>query len=172
METLPTVQIHTFVNSETGRILLNEAAYRLVCENAPEEVAFYVETRNRYLANPEEFTQPSRGEDEVLGMGEVTTVKTFTKIVFPVIAPILKYLVGVVTEAFQEELGEEAVKWVRGLFCQKAKPEPIFSQDELEVIVATIENLATTEADRLGLEVVQVRTISDALIARLALAKK
>ncbi len=160
------------VDTQKGRSLLNEVAYRLVCENAPEELPIYVETRDQYLANPEGFTQPSKGEDEVLGIGEVTAVKTFTKMVFPVIAPILKYLVETVAEAFQEELGEEAVEWVRGLFSTKAQPQPIFSQDELEVIIATIENIATTEAERLGLEANQVLIVRDALITRLVLAKK
>jgi hypothetical protein len=162
----------TLVDSHKGRILLNEAAYRLISENAPEELPIYVETRDHYLANPEGFTQQKVDEDEVLGIGEVAAVKTFTKVVFPIIGPMLEYLVEKVTEAFQEELGEEAVEWVRGLFSPKVQPQPIFSQYELDVIVATIDNIANTEAKRLGLEANQVLTVRDAVITKLVLAKK
>jgi hypothetical protein len=162
--------IDNLTDTQAGRMLLNEAAYQLVIENAPEELPIYVETRDRYLANPEGFTRSSKSEDEVLGIGEVIAVEAFTAIVFPVIAPILKYLVEKVAEAFQEELGKEAVQWVRGLFAQPSSPKPLFTQDKLEVIAATIRDLAATEAERLGLETGQAGTISDALIARLALA--
>ena len=160
------------VDSQKGRILLNEAAYRLISENAPEELPIYVETRDRYLANPEGFTQQNVDEDEVLGIGEVAAVKTFAKVVFPIIAPMLKYLVEKVTEVFEEEVGEKAVKWVRELFSPKVQPQPIFTQDDLGVIIATLNHIAATESGRLNLESNQVLAVRDAVIAKLVLAKK
>lgn len=154
------------------KVLLNEAAYRLVSDLAPEEIPIYVETRDQYFADPAGFVQPSQGEDEVLGIGEVFAVKTITKVVFPVLKPILTYLLDAVTETVQEELGEEASTWVKKLFTRDQPPQPIFSQTELEVIAATIRDIAVSEADRLRLDSTQARTVSDAVIARLALAKQ
>ena len=154
------------------KVLLNEAAYRLVSEIAPEEIPIYVEVRNEYFADPEGFVRPSQGDDEVLGIGEVIAIKTITKIVFPILNPILSYLLNAVTETVQEELGEEASNWIKTLFTPEQPPQPIFDQAELEVIAATINEIATTEAARLGLEPQQAQTVSDAVIARLALAKQ
>lgn len=157
---------------EDNKALLNEAAYRLVSELAPEEIPVYVETRDQYFADPEEFVRASQGEDDVLGIGEVFAVKTIIKIVFPILSPILTYPLNAVTETVQEELGEEASTWVKQLFSPDQPPQPIFNQAELEVIAATIRDIASTEADRLQLDPLQARTVSDAVIARLALAKQ
>jgi hypothetical protein len=156
---------------EAHKPLLNEAAYRLVSELAPEEIPVYVDIRNQYFANPEEFIQSSTGDDEVLGIGEVVAVKTITKVVLPLLTPILNYLLDVVTETAQEELGDEAAAWIKRLFTPDQPPQPIFEQAELEIIAATIQDLASSEADRLGLDAHQAQTVSDAVIARLALAK-
>lgn len=160
------------MSMENNKALLNEAAYRLVSEIAPEEIPIYVETRDQYFADPDGFLQPSQGEDEVLGIGEVFAVKTVTKVVFPILAPILSHLSNAVTETVQDELGEEASTWIKKLFTPDQPPQPIFDQAELEVIAATIHDIAITEADRLRLDPQQARTVSDAVIARLALAKQ
>ncbi|MBE9141286.1 hypothetical protein IQ254_29540 [Nodosilinea sp. LEGE 07088] len=157
---------------ETNKALLNEAAYRIVSEIAPEEIPVYVETRDRYFADPDEFMQASSDDDEVLGIGEVFAVKTLTKVVFPLLTPILNYLLQAVTETVQEELGEEASTWVKQLFTPDQPPQPIFTQAELAVIAATIRDIAATEADRLRLDPDQASTVSDAVIARLALAQQ
>ncbi len=160
------------IDTQTGKVLLNEVAYRIISDQAPEELPIYVETRDKYLSDPDSFTQSSRSKDEVLGIGEVVVVTTFTKVVFPIISPILQFLLEKFTEAFQAELGEEAVSWVKKLFDPQPVPQPIFTQSELEVIAFTIQDIAAKEAKRLGLEEHQARTVSDAVIARLALAKK
>jgi hypothetical protein len=157
---------------ETNKALLNQAAYRLVSELAPEEIPIYVETRDRYFADPEGFGQSSPGDDEVLGIGEVFAIKTLSKVVFPILTPILNHLLTAVTETVQDELGEEASTWVKQLFTPEQLPQSIFNQAELEVIAATIRDIAATEADRLRLDPDQASTVSDAVIARLALAKQ
>jgi hypothetical protein len=40
---------------------MNEAAYAIIRENAPQELALYVNTRDRYFADPDNFlTVPER----------------------------------------------------------------------------------------------------------------
>jgi len=97
-------------------------------------------------------------------------VTTLTKVVFPILTPILSYVLDKVAEALQEEGSERASEWVRSLF-KDTKPKPVFTQAQLEVIALTIQDIATTEADRLELKPLQARTVSDSVIARLALAK-
>jgi hypothetical protein len=158
-------------DTQAGKGLLNAVAYRLVVEQAPEELPIYIETRDQFLADPEGLIRPSQSADEVLGIGEVTIVKTFTRVLFPILTPMLQFLLVKVTEAFQEELGEEAVDWVKKLFDPKQPPQPIFTQTELEVIATTLQQIAQSEAKRLGLEEHQAYAVRDALITRLALAK-
>lgn len=62
-------------DTQEGKELLNEVAYKFVSEQAPEELPLYVENRNKYLADPEFFPRSSQGEDEVLAFGEVTVIK-------------------------------------------------------------------------------------------------
>lgn len=176
----------TLIETHTGKVLLNEAAYNLIRDNAPQELPLYVEARDRYLANPEQYGHIRKGEDEVLGIGEVAVVKTLTKIIFPVIAPILQYLVKVMAETFQEELGEEASEWVRSLFSSEKKPQPILEQVDLDMITNKIEEIAIAESLNLGIirkseagtvdkndeNYHKVRLISNAISLRLALAKK
>lgn len=165
-------QLENLTSTQRGLMLLNEVAYQLVVETAPEELPLYVETRDRFLADPEGFTRSSQSTDEVLGIGEVAVITTFTAVVLPVVASVLNYVVEQVMEALQDELSEEAVQWVRGLFSQSVAPKPIFTQEQLDVIATTIREIATTEAERLGVEVNQASIISDRIIVQLVLAKK
>ena len=84
----------------------------------------------------------------------------------------MNHLLNAVTETVKDEVGEEASTWVKNLFTPDQPPQPIFNQAELEVIAATIRDIAATEADRLRLDPQQASTVSDAVIARLALAKQ
>lgn len=157
--------------TQEGRTLINEVAYRLVSENAPEELPLYVTTRDRYFDDPEGFGQPDEAEDEALGFGAAAAVETFTRVLFPVIAPVLAHVVGEVTKALKDEGGKKAVDWVRDLFTSP-KPQPVFTQAELAEIQEQIQSIADKEARRLGLKKSQVLGISDAIIAKLALAQK
>ena len=157
-------------DTQDGKTLINEAAYRIVGENAPQELPLYVTTRDQYFADPERFVQVVEAEDESLGIGTTIAVTTLTKVVFPILTPILSYILDKVAEALQEEGSERASQWVRSLF-KDTKPKPVFTQAQLEVIASTIQDIARTEAARLELKPLQARTVSDSVIARLALAK-
>ena len=157
-------------DTQKGKILVNEVAYRIIGENAPQELPLYVSARDQYFADPEKFTQAVEAEDEELGFGATIAVKTLTKAVFPILTPILSYILDQVAEALAEEGSERAAEWVRSLF-KDTKPKSVFTQTQLEVIASTIQKIAETEADRLGLEISQAQTVSDAVVARLALAK-
>lgn len=157
-------------DSQDGKMLINEVAYQIIGEKAPSELPLYVSIRAQYFADPEEFVQTVEVEDEALGFGATIVVETLTRVVFPILTPILSYILEAVADAFKEEGAEKAFEWVRSLFKEKT-PKPAFTQEQLEVISATIQDLAKNEADRLGLEVLQAQTVSDSVIARLALAK-
>jgi hypothetical protein len=60
------------------------------------------------------------------------------------------------------------VEKVRKLFT---KPEPAFTQSQLETIAATISAVITIQQPQLNLDPAQARAVEHALIARLALAK-
>jgi len=156
--------------TQEGKILINEVAYRIVGENAPQEISLYVTTRDRYFADPDRFVQTVEVEDEALGFGATIAITTLTRAVFPILTPILSYILDVAAEALKEEGAEQASNWVRSLF-KDTTPKPVFTQARLEVIASTIQEIAHTEAERLGLEASQARTVSDSVIARLALAK-
>jgi hypothetical protein len=157
-------------DTQEGKALINEAAYQIIVGNAPQELPLYVTTRDQYFADPEKFTQSVEAEDEELGFGATIAVQTLTQAVFPILTPILAYILDKVAGALQKEGGERAADWVSSLF-KDTKPKPVFTQTQLEVIASAIQEIARTEADRLGLETSQARTVSDAVIARLALAK-
>ncbi len=157
--------------TQEGRILLNEVAYGLIQENAPDELPLYVTTRDRYLANPEKFGQPVEVEDEALGFGSAMVIETFSQTLFPVLTPILGAIVAQAALAFKKEGGKAAADWVRSLFTD-SKPQPVFTQAQIEVIQKELDTIANKEARRLGLKKVQVLTVSNAIMARLALAKK
>ena len=160
------------IDTQEGKVLINEVAYNLISREAPEELPLYVTTRNQYFADPEKFVQPVKPEDDELGFGATIVFETFTQLVFPLVTPILSYLLEQVAEAIQEEGAKQAVNWVRSLFKEQPKASPIFTQEQLQVIAVTIQNIANTEAERLGLDTEQAQTVSDSVIARLALAKK
>lgn len=157
--------------TQEGRMLVNEVAYRLVSENAPEELPLYVSTRDRYFDDPEGFVQPAEAEDEALGFGAAAAVETFTRVLFPIITSVLAHVVSEATKALKDEGGKKAVDWVRDLFTSP-KPQPVFDQAELKMIQKQIQSIADKEARRLNLKKSQVLAISDAVIAKLALAQK
>ena len=157
-------------DTQEGKVLINEVAYRIVGEKAPQELPLYVTSRNEYFADPKRFTEVVEAEDEPLGIGATIAVTMLTKAVFPILNPILSYLLDAVAEALKEEGAEQASNWIRSLF-KDTTPKPVFTQEQLEVIASTIQTIAHTEAERLGIEQSQARTVSDAVIARLALTK-
>lgn len=157
-------------DTREGKVLINDVAYQIIANNAPHELPLYVTSRDQYFADPEKFAQTVEAEDEELGFGATVIVQTLTQAVFPILTPILSFILGKATEALQEEGGERAADWVSSLF-KDTTPKPVFTQAQLEVIASTIQNIAETEAERLGLERSQAQTVGDAVIARLALAK-
>lgn len=166
------------LDTREGKVLVNEVAFRIVSEHAPKERPHYVEIRDQYFTDPEHFhlaSRPIDHEDDPLGMGEVILLGTLTEAVFPVVVSILSYVAIEVGKAFtgkaSEEVSKEAIEWTRSLFSEP-KQKPLFTQEQLREIAATIQDVAQTEAERQGIEPVKATTISDSVIARLALAQK
>jgi hypothetical protein len=148
---------------------MNEAAYSLIRERAPDELALYVKTRDRYFADPTSFVTPAAPVDRPLGMGAVDMLRNFSVTVFPLLSPILLALVTAVAAALQQEVSDQVVAEVRKLF---AKPEPIFTQAQLATIDAEVSAVVKAQQQRLNLDPAQSQAVRDAIIARLALAKK
>jgi len=151
------------------RALMNEAAYSLIRDRAPDELPLYVKTRDRYFADPAGFTTPPAPVDRPLGMGAVDVLRTFSTTVFPLLSPILAALITSVAAALQQEVSDRVVAEVRKLF---AKPEPILTQAQLAAIAAEIGAVVKDQQQRLNLDPAQSQAVHDAIIARLALAKK
>ena len=104
-----------------------------------------------------------------LGWGPVDVLQNFTQTVFPLLPPILTALVTAVSAALQQEATDRIVAEVRKLF---AKPEPIFTQAQLETIEAEIKAVVSAKQRQYSLSPAQAQAVRDAIIARLALAKK
>ncbi|ACC83067.1 hypothetical protein [Nostoc punctiforme] len=166
-------------DTQEGRKLINEVAYRIVSEKAPKERPLYVGIRDKYFANPEKFSQESsEAIDEPLGMGEIAILGTLTQVVFPIITPILEYLIVEVAQGMAKKTGEEifqeASQWLRSLFSEP-KPKPLFSQEQLEEIAKTIQKITEDKVNTQNIENIEwvkVTTVTDSVITRLALAKK
>lgn len=159
------------INTQANKILINEVAYQIVGKNAPKELPLYVSIRDEYFGDPEKFVQSVESEvDEEGGSGVTVAVTLLTRAVFPILEPILSCILEAAADTFKEAGQDQASQWVRSLFTEK-EPQPVFTQAQLEVITETIKEIAKNEADRLGIEASQSKTISDAVIARLALAK-
>lgn len=155
------------ITTDEGRMLLNDAAYTLVRDYASDELPLYVATRDNYFAHPTDFGQLQTGEHELdFGVGEM--ILTFTGVVFPLLAPILTYLVAEVAATLKTEVGKTLMDQVRALF---KKPQPIFSVVQLRKIEREITLIADTEATRLNLSSAQVQAFKNALIKHLALAE-
>jgi hypothetical protein len=163
-------------DTNQGRLLLNEVAYAIVYQEAPEELPMYVHLRDHYLADPEGFLY-SESRDEALGFGVVVELQTLTEALFPILAPVLLHIVTQAALALQDEGGERAADWVRGWFRAsndatglEAAPEPLFSQAQLDKINTEIAQIAEREGGRLGIGRQRIARVQEALIARLALA--
>lgn len=157
------------INPQDWRVLMNEAAYSLIREQAPEELPLYVKTRDRYFADPAGFTAQVSTIDRPLGLGAVETLQNFSQTIFPLLAPILSSLAAAVAVALQKEAADQIVAEVRKLF---AKPEPIFTQAQLETLAAEINAVVKVQQEQFNLDPAQAQAVRDAIIARLALAKK
>ena len=162
------------IDTRDGRLLINEAAYAVIRENAPQELRIYASTRDRYFAAPDDFLTPPARRDDPLGFGGGTVVSAFSQVAFPVLTPILALLIDEVAKALGKDVGEMAASWVGGLFKEEAvqkelKMQPIFTQAQLVTIEAQINAIADHEAQRLGLNRSQVLVVRDAVITKLAL---
>jgi hypothetical protein len=163
-------------DTREGRLLLNEAAYAIVRQEAPDELPVYVSLRNRYLADPEGFAGGAQPQDEALGFGNAADLQAFTQVVFPLLAPMLLHIVTQAALALQDEGGKQAAEWVRGLFrdpdhatAPQTAPQPLFSQAQLDVIKHEVEQIAEREGRLRGFSKRKIARVNDALIARLAL---
>lgn len=157
------------IQHEDWRVLVNEAAYSLVREQAPNEIPLYVRTRDRYLADPEGFAAPVVAQDEAMGAGMIEVLQNFSQTLFPLLGPALGAILSAVAAAIATEAPERAVAAVRKLF---AKPEPILTQEQLAAVAAEIKLVAARQQQRYNLDPAQTQAVVDAIIARLALAKK
>jgi hypothetical protein len=155
-------------DTQEWRVFMNEAAYSLIREQAPDELPLYVKMRDRYFADPAAFTAPPESVDRPLGMGAVELLHTFSQTVFPLLGPLVAALVASVSVSLQQEATDAVVEKVRKLFT---KPEPAFTQPQLETIAATIKAVIKIQQPQLGLDPAQAKAVEHALIARLALAK-
>jgi hypothetical protein len=163
-------------DTREGLALLNEAAYAIVCQEAPDELPLYVSLRDRYFADPENFAGASMPQDEALGFGSAVALQTLTQAVFPLLAPMLLHIVVQAAAALQDEGGKQAAEWVRGWFqasndAQEAQvgPQPLFTQAQLNLIRLEIAQIAEREGGRLGIGKHRIARVQDALLARLAL---
>jgi hypothetical protein len=165
-------------DTREGKELVNEVAFRIVKEHAPDERPLYVKTRDEYFAAPDQFFKSRQSKEYVetpLDMGEIIILRTLAEAVFPVVVSVLSYIAIEVGKALtgkaSEELSERAVQWTKRLFVEPEK-KPLFTQEQLEEIAKTIQEIAQSEARVQGIEMVKAMTVSDSVIARLALAKK
>lgn len=165
-------------DTREGRELVNEVAFRIVKEYAPEERPLYVKTRDEYFTDPDQFfqsRQPKGNEETPLDMGEIIVIGTLAEAVFPVVVSVLSYIAIEVGKALtgkaSEEVSKEAVQWTKSLFVEPEK-KPLFTQEQLEEIAKAIQEIAQSEARVQGIEMIKATTVSDSVIARLALAKK
>lgn len=159
----------TLISTQDGRVLINEAAYNIISEAAPQELPLYVEYRNRYLSGPDEFVRPPESQDEALGFGAGVPVDTFSQVVFPILTPLLSVLVTEAAKSLGEGAGKQAVNWVRGLFDNAEAEQPaIFTAAHLAKIYQEFDTITKEETDRLGVDVHEAKAIRDALVARLA----
>ena len=162
------------IDTKDGRLLINEAAYAVIRENAPQELPLYVNTRERYFTDPGTFLTPPKSRDDPLAFGRGAAISAFSQVVFPVLAPILVLLMDEAAKALGKGAGESAASWVGGLFKEEAaqkEPEiqPIFTQAQLVIIESQINTIAEHEAQRLGLNRSQVLVVRDAIITKLVL---
>lgn len=155
-------------DTQEWRVFMNEAAYSLIREQAPDELPLYVKMRDRYFADPVAFTAQPESVDRPLGMGAVELLHTFSQTVFPLLGPLVTALVAAMSVSLQQEATDAVVEKVRKLFT---KPEPAFTQSQLETIAATISAVITIQQPQLNLDPAQAKAVEHALIARLALAK-
>jgi hypothetical protein len=103
-------------------------------------------------------------------------LQTLTQVLFPLLAPMLLYIVTQAAEALQDEGGKRAAEWVRSWFRAssdapeaQAGPEPLFTQAQLNLIRLEIAQIAEREGGRLGVGRHRILRLQDALLARLAL---
>ena len=155
-------------DSQDGRTLINEAAYAVIHEKAPNELIFYVDIRDRYLNDPEHFLAPPEAEDEPLAFGPGIPLDTISQVVFPILTPLLTLLVNEAIKAMGKDMGTEAITWVRSLFNKTPPPvKPDFTQQQLAAIMKACDAIAESEARRLNLKKSEVKMVRDALVARL-----
>lgn len=157
------------LDTETWRILMNEAAYSLIREHAPNELPLYVRTRDSYFSDPESFTAAVSAADDPMGAGAVEMLQSFSQTIFPLLGPALTAILAAVGTTLQAESTARAVAEVRKLF---AKPEPILTQAQLEDVAAEIRAAIKRQQRQLQLDAALAEAVGDAIIARLALAKK
>jgi hypothetical protein len=155
-------------DTQEWRVFMNEAAYSLIREHAPNELPLYMKTRDRYFADPAGFTAPAANVDRPLGMGAVELVHTFSQTVFPLIGPLVSAIAAAVATSLQQEVTDAIVEKVRKLFT---RPEPAFTQPQLETIATTIRAVIKAQQPQLSLDPAQAKAVEHMLIARLALAK-
>ncbi|NTU78157.1 MAG: hypothetical protein HGA45_01935 [Chloroflexales bacterium] len=155
-------------DTQEWRMFMNEAAYSLIREQAPNELPLYVKTRDRYFADPAGFTAQPESVDRPLGMGSVEMIHTFSQTVFPLIGPMVSAIAATVATSLHQEVTDAIVEKVRKLFT---KPEPAFTQPQLETIATTISAVIKIQQPQLRLDPAQAKAVETMLIARLALAK-
>jgi len=163
------------IDTREGRALLNEAAYAILRREAPEELSAYVLLRDRYLADPDDFTRGRQARDEALGFGGMLATQTLTQALLPLLAAMLLHVVTQATLALQDETGKRAAAWVHSWFRRpagqapsQAVPQPQFTPAQLTAIRLELTRIAEQEGRRLGIAKTKVTLVQHALLARLA----
>lgn len=162
-------------DTKEGRSLLNEAAYSILCQEAPEELSAYVLLRDRYLTDPDGFARGRRAQDEALGFGGMLATQTLTQALLPLLSAMLLHIVTQATVALQDETGKRAANWVRSWFQRpsrqaaiQAVPRPQFTPAQLAAIRLKLIEIGNTEGRRLGISSHKITLVQHALLARLA----
>ena len=155
--------------TQEGRQLLNEAAYAIIKERAPNELPLYVDIRDSYLEDPEHFLDTPEASDEALDLGIALTAVTFSYAAFVLLTPMLTVLVTELVKALGGQVGENIGDWLCDLFRGDTPPKAMpFSPLQLQQIQAELTQIGNEEAGRLGLSPVHVLAVRDALVSRLA----
>jgi hypothetical protein len=93
-----------------------DLARLLVLEVAPEEAEIFGVMGDAYQRDPERFTKPDAGRDELLGFGIEAVAALMTPVVLAAVGAVVKYLITEVGNA----IGVRA--WLHRVLRRKGRP--------------------------------------------------
>lgn len=153
-----------------GKALLNEVAYRLISEQAPDELPLYVAARDSFFADPVAFSRPPRGADHPMAAVGPDWAQTVTVVALPVLAAVLPIILARAGAALQAQ-SERLLDWAKELLASKAPSSPpVLDQvalDEVDrVIGEVITDILPPSARSKG------EAVRNAVMRKLALARR